>query len=348
MRIRSLSSLLLVLLVASCVFAQSSAPPPGRGVPGSNAANNVPTFSEDTEIQIRIHWPNGRPVKDPVHVQLVNSAGIPIAGTYTMQDGMAEFRNQRFGTYQLKLDGATIADTLTPRFQVIPGEGNHMEYVQVSPKEQNAAGGNAPGPMSMSAAEMNIPENARKEMDKAMEYFDKNQYKDADKHFQKAVEIYPKYARAWNNIGVIKAKGGDRPGAVEAWKKAIDADDKFASAYFNLARVSIANKQPAEAQALIEKGLSSNPNDVEGLFLLTSALAMQGKWDAALDAAKKVHAKDHKNYVDVHMIAAQGYAGKNQPKEAIAEYELFLKEDPDSPKTAMVRQKMAQLQAKVQ
>jgi len=131
----------------------------------------------------------------------------------------------------------------------------------VKPKQTNVASATPDGPVSMSVAEMNIPDNARKEMEKGMEYFDKNQYKDADKHFQKAVEIYPKYARAWNNIGVIKAKGGDRAGAMDAWKKAIDVDDKFGAAYFNLARVSIANKQPAEAQALIEKGLVVNPAD---------------------------------------------------------------------------------------
>jgi hypothetical protein len=39
---------------------------------------------------------------------------------------------------------------------------------------------------------------------------------------------------------------------------------------------------------------------------------------------------------------------ENQPKLAIDEYELYLKEYPDSPRTAQVRQSMAQLQAKVQ
>lgn len=347
MRIRPLPALLFAVLFSTFVFAQSTTKTPGRGVPGSNAASSAPTFSEDTEIQVRVVLPNGRAIKDPVHVQLVNSAGIPMAGTYTMQDGMAEFRNQKFGTYQLKLDGATIEDVLTARFQIIPGEGVHMEWVHVTPKDPNAAVGGMPQGQ-VAAVEINIPENARKELDKGMEYFEKNQYKDADKHFQKAVELYPKYARAWNNIGVIKAKTGDRAGAVAAWQKAIDADDKFGSAYFNLARVSIANKQPAEAQKLVEKGLVGNPNDVEGLFLLASSQAMQGNWDDALATARKVHAREHKNFVDIHMIAAQGYAAKGQPKEAIAEYEFFLKEDPDSPKTAMVRQKMAQMQAKVQ
>lgn len=345
MRIRSVSSLLLALVIPACVFPQTSRAP-GRGIPGSNATSSIPTFSEDTEIQIRVQWPNGRAVKDPVHIQLVNSVGVPMAGTYTTQDGMAEFRNQKFGTYQLRLDGATIEDALTPRFQIVPGEGVHMEWVHVTPKNQNAVADKPQG--QVSAAEMNIPENARKEMEKAMEYFDTKQYKDADKHFQEAVKIYPKYARAWNNLGVIRAKAGDRAGAMDSWKKAIAADDRFGPAYFNLARVSIANKQPAEAQALIEKGLVANPGDVEGLFLLTSAQAMQGKWDDALATARNVHSKKHRAFVDVHMIAAQGYAAKNQPREAIAEYELFLKEDPDSPKTALVRQKMAQLQAKVQ
>jgi tetratricopeptide (TPR) repeat protein len=347
MRIRSLRRLFLVVLASTFVLAQRPAPSPGRGVPGNNSISNVPQLSEDTEIQIRVSYPNERPVGESIHVQLVNSAGIPIASTFTTHEGTAEFRNQKFGTYQLHLEGPSIVEMTTQRFQIIPGEGMHMEWVHVQPRDLNQAVGGKPQGQ-ISTAEMNVPEKAREEVDKGMESLEKNELKDAEKHFKKAVEIYPQYARAWNNIGVVKAKEGDRAGASEAWQKAIDADAKFGSAYFNLARVSIANKQPAEAQKLIEKGLVGDPNDAEGLFLLTSAQAMQGHWDEALATAKRVHAGEHKSFVDVHMIAAQGYAALNQPKLAIGEYETYLKEYPDSPKTALVRQKMAQLQAKVQ
>jgi tetratricopeptide (TPR) repeat protein len=345
MRIRLLSTLLLALFSSMFVVAQRT-PPPGRGIPGAGNNTSIPVLTEDTEIQVRLAWPSGQPVNDVIHIQLINSSGIPIANTFS-RDGMAEFRSQKFGTYQLKLDSPTIADALTDRFQIVPGEGMHMEWVHLTPKDPNAAAGGKPQGQ-ISAAEMNVPDKARKEMEKGMELLDKNDYKEADKHFQKAVDLYPKFARAWNNIGVVRAKTGDRPGAVEAWQKAIGVDERYGSAYFNLSRVSIANKQPAEAQKLIEKGLTANPNDVEGLFLLATSQAMQGNWDQALINARKVHAGEHKRFPDVHMIAAQGLAAQNQPKLAIEEYELYLKEYPDSPNAALVRQNMAQLQSKIQ
>jgi tetratricopeptide (TPR) repeat protein len=347
MRIRSLSTLLVAVLFPAFVVAQRTTPAPGRSVPGSGNMSSIPQLVEDTEIQVRVAYENNRAVGESIHVQLINSAGIPITSTFTTHEGTAEFRNQKFGIYQLHLEGPSIVEMTTPKFQIVTGEGMHMEWVHVQPKDPNQAMGGKPQGQ-ISTAEMNIPEKARKEVDKGMELMDKNDLKEAREHFNKAVEIYPKYARAWNNIGVIKAKAGDRPGAFEAWHKAIDADDRFGAAYFNLARINLANKEPAEAQKLIEKGLVGNPGNIEGLFLLATAQAMQGNWNQALVNVRKVHSGDHKKYPEVHLIAGQGLAAQDQAKLAIVEYEIYLKEYPDSPRAAQVRQTMAQLQAKVQ
>jgi Tfp pilus assembly protein PilF len=181
-----------------------------------------------------------------------------------------------------------------------------------------------------------------------MELMDKHEMEKANEHFQKALAIYPKYARAWNNVGVIKAKAGDRTGAKEAWEKAIEGDDRFSFAYFNLARMSIADKQPHEAELLLSKGLRSDPKNPEGLFLLASAQFLQSQFEQALLTARRVHVGEHKQYVDAHLVAAQALVKLGKSGDALEEYSTYLKEFPDSPKAAQVRQSMAQLQAKAQ
>jgi regulator of sirC expression with transglutaminase-like and TPR domain len=49
---------------------------------------------------------------------------------------------------------------------------------------------------------------------------------------------------------------------------------------------------------------------------------------------------------DIHLIAGEALLHQNHSTEAIQEYELYLKEYPDSPNAAKVRTAMAQIQAK--
>ena len=51
--------------------------------------------------------------------------------------------------------------------------------------------------------------------------------------------MYPAYAGAYNNLGVIYFALGDDTRAQEALQKAISVNDHFAPAYVNLARLEI-------------------------------------------------------------------------------------------------------------
>jgi hypothetical protein len=94
MRIRSLSTLLLIVLLSMFLFAQR----PGSRPPNapSNATAAPSMMKNNTEIQVRVSGENERPVNDVLRVQLIRAANVPIAETFTNQEGMAEFRNQQF------------------------------------------------------------------------------------------------------------------------------------------------------------------------------------------------------------------------------------------------------------
>lgn len=54
-------------------------------------------------------------------------------------------------------------------------------------------------------------------------------------HFEAAVAASPDYAEAWNNLGIVRGEVGDRAGAIEALRRALDLVPHYADAHYNLA-----------------------------------------------------------------------------------------------------------------
>ena len=52
--------------------------------------------------------------------------------------------------------------------------------------------------------------------------------------FRQAIELDPKYASAWNGLGITSSQVGDGEGAIAAWRKAIELKPDFGLALYNL------------------------------------------------------------------------------------------------------------------
>jgi Tfp pilus assembly protein PilF len=303
--------------------------------------------TQGAELQIHVVWQNDHPLQESVHLQLQNASGIPVSEAFTSQEGVGLFHSVRAGNYRLRVDGVNIVDTTTENITVYRNEAVHLEYVRVVPRDgrQDGAG---PGGM-ISASDFNVPDKARKEMDKAKEAMDKGDMVTATQHLDKAIQIYPEYARAWNNLGVIRMKADDRAGAKVAWEHAVAADDKLSAALLNLARIAIADKQPLEAEKLIQKALATEPGNLTALMLMCTAQATNGEWAAALVNARKIHAApDHQHFADAHRIAAEALLQLHQPSDALSEYQAYLSEYPESPHADEVRETITKIQAHMQ
>jgi Tfp pilus assembly protein PilF len=295
---------------------------------------------------VRLRWSNDREVSDSsVHVQLLSSTNIPVQDTFADRDGNVWFHAVTPGSYHLKVDGPNLEDQTTDRFDIGYQERMHSEWVHLTPKKTAEQNGVGAGPM-VSASELNCPPKARNELEKGMEAFNQGDLKKAEEKLRKAIEIYPKYARAWNNLGVVLMRQNDQAGAREAWLKSVEADDKFSSGYLNLARLSLRDKNNAEAETYIAKALVPNPNNPEALTLLAREELFAQQYEKAIYNAHKVHAMPHEHYPDVHLIAGEALLHQNKNADAVKEYELYLQEDPDSPNAAQVKTAMAQIQAK--
>lgn len=341
----------VILLFSSFVFGQRGSSGAGSGGGGSAA----PTFStqpqnnQGAQLQVRITWQNERGVDDEiVHVQLLSATSTPIMDTYVNRDGQATFTSVFPGNYRLKVDGPSINETSTEVFNIGSLERSHMEWISVTPKNSPDAQAPASGEAMIAASDLNAPPKAKKELQKAMEEYSKGDLKKSEEHLRKAVEIYPKFARGWNNLGVVLMKEGDRPGAIDAWQKSVAADSKFPSGYLNLARVEMQDKKMPDAADYIAKAYACDPSNPDTLALRSSEELLTGQYDKALIDAQRAHEIGHTHAADVHLVAGEALIHMNKNADALKEYDTYLKESPDGPNTAKVRGAMAQLQAKLQ
>ncbi|MCL5742805.1 MAG: tetratricopeptide repeat protein, partial [Acidobacteria bacterium] len=97
--------------------------------------------------------------------------------------------------------------------------------------------GNVEG-TTISATSLEAPKDARKAFDKGRDAIKKKKFAEASKQLEKAVEIYPKYAVAWYELGLVRQQQNQVEPAREAYAKALAADAKFIKPYLELAKLS--------------------------------------------------------------------------------------------------------------
>ncbi len=334
MQYRWLAPLVLPLLLIN-VQAQLR----GGGV-GMNVGN----------VHIHVTLDNDRGAGPYLLVRLMQgSSASVVSTTYTDDRGEARFVAVPLGDYHVQISGEGIQTTDSETFEVDNRKMSQAEYVVVRKSAEDAG----PTPVSghsgtVSAADLNVPDKARKELDKANESMALRDWKKAKEHLDKALALDPNYVTAYNNLAVLYAKTDDVANEEQALKKAVSLDEHFAPALLNYAKLSIRQKNFPQAETLLEKAAAQDPDNPESLLLLADSQYMLRHFDAAIATADKAHTSSREHASFVHYIAARAYQQQNKQQPALAEFQLFLKEEPKGPRADHVRADIARIQGATQ
>jgi Flp pilus assembly protein TadD len=123
---------------------------------------------------------------------------------------------------------------------------------------------------------------ASTEVARGVAYVKNEKYAEAKPHFEEALKADPKHAEASYYLGLCKEKLGDRPGAEELYKKAIEIDPKFVEASENLAAMFLDDPpRPDEAIKLLKEALAKAPGNARLMQNLAYAHGLKGDIDAA-------------------------------------------------------------------
>ena len=218
-----------------------------------------------------------------------------------------------------------------------------MEEVEV---KLTAGGATAKAPGGMVSAEnLRVPEKAEQEFQKGMKEMSAQNWSKAREHLEKAIKYYPQFDWAYNNMGVAYIQEKNPQRAREAFQKAVAINDKNTDAVRNLARMKLMDKDFIGVKELLMK-LGSDPRDAEALMMLAYAQWQTREFDAAQANALKVHQGDPDRFPLAHLIAARVYEMKGNQNAAQEQYQMYLKEAPDTPDARLATEGLQRLAAK--
>ena len=103
--------------------------------------------------------------------------------------------------------------------------------------------------LTISATSAFAPKDAKKAFDKARDAARKQKWDEAEKDFQKALDIYPKYAAAWYQLGLVQQEKKNEDAARKSYAQALAADSKFVSPYQELAMLAAREQKWQEVSA---------------------------------------------------------------------------------------------------
>jgi tetratricopeptide (TPR) repeat protein len=150
-------------------------------------------------------------------------------------------------------------------------------------------------------------------------------------------------AERWFQRGLdLEQSGAPAEEIIEAYRKAVELDEKSAGALVNLGTIYFNARQFREAEKYYLQALEAEPDYALAHFDLANLYDERGDRQQALkhyEAALRISP----NYADAHYNIALLYQGQNQPMKAVRHWSAYLKLDPASHWSAIARRELAKL-----
>ena len=202
--------------------------------------------------------------------------------------------------------------------------------------------GNVEG-TTISATSLAAPKDAKKAFDKGRDALKKHKTADAEKNFQKAVDIYPKYAVAWYQLGVLQDQNKQPDEARKSFEQALAADSKYISPYMHLAMMAARNNDWKGVADTTGRALRLNPFMPMAYFYNSVANYNLNNKDAAEKSVREAVKLDTGHQIPkANQLLGVILADKQDFTGAADELRTYLKFAPDAQDADKVKTQLEQ------
>ncbi|MCS7026768.1 MAG: tetratricopeptide repeat protein [Bryobacteraceae bacterium] len=206
--------------------------------------------------------------------------------------------------------------------------------------------GNVEG-ITFSITSAAAPKDAKKAFEKGRELARKQKFAEAQKEFEKAVQIYPKFANAWQDLGAVHEAQNRPEEARKAYLQALEADPKLVKPYLQMAWIAARENKWQECLEASDRALKLNPFDFPGAYFVNAVANLNlQKFDAAERSAREGLKMDKANRIPkmrhilgIALAQKQDFEGA---KEHLKNYMAML--PADSPDIPTVKSQLAQIE----
>ena len=200
---------------------------------------------------------------------------------------------------------------------------------------------------TVSASRITVPANAKKEFGNACIAVRKKKLKDAQRHLQRAVDAYAKFADAWVLLGQTEEDQGNLQGAEKSCEQARTVDASYLPGYLCLADVAARQGKWQPVADLTDHVIAMHPVKAPGAFFYNFLGHFYLKqWDPAEKsalAALKDGSKEESR--QVHWLLAKMYELKGDRASEAEQLREYVKLYPDDRDTPVAKQVLKQIES---
>jgi len=180
---------------------------------------------------------------------------------------------------------------------------------------------------SISVTSALAPPSAKKALAKALEEEKKGKWSQARQSLEKAVQIYPKFAVAWYELGHLQLDQHDAASAKHSFEQAVSADSKYVNPYSGLAGLAFQAGDWPQVVAITDKLLSLNPvNFPSAYFYNGVARFYLGDTDVAEKIVRQgIRVDDAHDVPKLQYLLGMILIKKHQYAQASEQLEQYLK-----------------------
>ncbi len=149
-----------------------------------------------------------------------------------------------------------------------------------------------------------IPKKAMRELEKAQTAGDGGRTDKALRHLRKAVEIFPDFYQAYNNMGAMLLKGGHSQEAERALRQSLRIRPDNEMALTNLAHIALSENRNGQAIELLSKLIHIDSTNVWAHTFLGESYFRLRLYDAAAPPLERALALDPDAYVASYRLGA--------------------------------------------
>jgi Flp pilus assembly protein TadD len=292
-------------------------------------------------IQGRVTLPSGFAAERYFRITLKTAQSI-LFTTYTNKSGEFQLRNLSEGIYYVQAEEAGF-EPVVQRVEL--GRGLTADLT-LELHERKAPDIIRTGARVVSAAELAqaVPEAAKREYGQGLKAVGKGDFLRAAGHFEQAIQIYPEYLAARNDLGAqyLKLKRLDE--AEKHFLVVLERDPKNFNAKFNLGLVRVERRDYADAVSQLRQAMAIDGTRAVARLWLGFALLQTGDPAGAEAELTKALVMGGDDCVAANYHLARIYLGRGDAQEAARSARSYLEEAPKGEYAAEARQLLKQIE----
>jgi len=206
---------------------------------------------------------------------------------------------------------------LTPTLcaQTEPPPGPFTPVIAVDPSR-------LPPGDTVSTRELLIPPKATKELQRSQTALHSGDIRSSAQHLEKALQIYPHYLEAHNNLGSRYIELHEYEKAAAEFQKAIDLDPRIVQPFNNLSVALFLRQRYRDAEAAARRALDLDPHNSTAQYMLGCVLATEKRNPS--EAMELLH-RTEVEFPDARLLLAQILLRQGVVNEAKNELHSYLK-----------------------